>query len=133
MIQAGISHGLNDEGTPWVSGKTRSRSLAGPVDLTDDSPQGDTSSRRTSSSSSATSLTVQHVMPTVDVHQRAVDTIGEQIATVKELLSVTDDEDEKAVYRAKLSELLKRKLSRLDDIYSGTMPEGGATSSSLSR
>ena len=71
-------------------------------------------------------------MPTVDVHQRAVDTIGEQIATVKELLSVTEDEEEKATYRAKLYKLLKRKLSRLDDIYSGTMPEGGATSSSLS-
>ena len=132
MIQAGISRGLNDEGTPWVSGKSRSRSMSGPVDLTDDSPHGDSSSRRTSSSSSATSLTVQHVMPTIDVHQRAVDTIGEQIATVKELLSVTEDEEEKATYRAKLSELLKRKLSRLDDIYSGTVPDAGGTSSSES-
>jgi hypothetical protein len=64
---------------------------------------------------------VQHVLPTVDLHQKAVDTLGEQIAMVKELLADADDEEEKIMYKAKLSDLRKRKLDRLDDIYNLTL------------
>jgi hypothetical protein len=32
-----------------------------------------------------------------------------------------EDEEEKSMYRAKLTELRKRKLDRLDDVYSTTV------------
>ncbi len=82
---------------------------------------GDAGSRRSSSSSTATSLTIQYVLPTADLHQKAVRTQGEQIATVNELLADTEDEEEKVMYRAKLTELRNRKLERLDDVYTSTI------------
>jgi len=121
MAQAGIIRGINDDGTPWAGGRGRSRSSGGPIDLTDESPGADAGSRR-STSSSATSLTVQHVLPAVDLHQRAVETLGEQIATVKDLLADAEDEEEKAMYKSRLTELRKRKLGRLDDVYLSTLP-----------
>jgi hypothetical protein len=123
LAQAGIVPGINDSGSKWVSGGGRSRSSSGPIDLTEE--RGDAGSRR-SSSSSATSLTIQHVLPTADLHQRAVDTLGEQISTVKDLLADAEDEEEKSMYRAKLTELRKRKLDRLDDVYSTTVTSNEA-------
>jgi hypothetical protein len=69
----------------------------------------------------------------MDLHQRAVETLGEQIATVKELLADAEDEEEKAMYKIKLSELRKRKLERLDDVYMSTLTGRGPTTNNNDR
>jgi len=69
----------------------------------------------------------------MDLHQRAVETLGEQIATVKELLADAEDEEEKAMYKSKLSELRKRKLERLDDVYMSTLTGRGPTTNNNDR
>ena len=118
MAHAGILQGITGGSSPWV----RRSKPTGPIDLTDGSPDGDAMSSSNSSGTSRTSLTIQHIMPTVNTQQKAVDTIAEQISTTKELMAITDDDEEREVLKQNLKVLLKRKLDSLEGIYITVAP-----------